>query len=802
MYTIAVMTSANDASPSPSGEFGAPAGFAGTITEDLGSAQPAWPARPRPDRRGPGGAPDVIVMLVDDMGYSDIGAFGSEIPTPNLDAVAAEGARLTDFHVTPTCSPTRAALMTGCNSHAVGMGAVANVDTGFPGYAAELAPNQPSMAEAFRDAGYATMAIGKWHLCREQDMHASGNRHSWPLQRGFDQYYGFLEAQANLHAPSQLYEGNSPVHVEEYPEGYYLTDDLTDRAVQMIAETHASDPGKPLMMYYAHAAVHSPMHIKDGAAEDFRGRYDAGWDQIRAERRHRQDDLGVVPAAAGTGPMDEELGPDVVEWDSLSDDGKRLAARHMENYAAMVVSIDESVGRIREIQRRLGRLENTIFVFFSDNGAATGGSGGTVGMFNFLANLDRSRTLTTEERIAEEIGRIDELGGPASWPHYSSAWATVANTPFRRHKFSTYRGGHQVSCVMSWPAGLGELGEENDDDGAIRHQYAHVTDIFPTVAELAGVEIPRSRAGREARPLDGSSMVAALKDADAPSSHGDQYYECLGERAYYAGEFELVARHAKATPFSADRWELFRPESDAVQLENVADQHPEVVADLVARWEAAARDNMVYPMSNGSPLHFFQRDPAEQRLAVETVMVPETPPLERFRASQLIDGRGFTVEVALGADGFRASDEGVLYAHGGQEAGVVLFVKDGALQVEQNAWGRALTSEPADIPAGATRFGLRVDAPGRSRWIVALEIDGVPVAEGIELTQLSWLVPFSGISAGRMHRSPVSADLYRAHGMFPYSGTWETVTIRPGAFSPDAPSQLLDVIRTMGAATQ
>lgn len=645
-------------------------------------------------------------MIVDDMGYSDIGAFGSEIPTPHLDAVAAEGVRLTDFHVTPTCSPTRASLLTGCNSHAVGMGAVANVDVGFPGYAAELPANQPSMAEAFRDAGYSTLAIGKWHLCREQDMHAAGDRHSWPLQHGFDQYYGFLEAQANLHAPAQLYAGNSPVHIDEYPEGYYLTDDLTDHAVAMIAETHASDPTTPLMMYYAHAAVHSPIHIKVGAADEFRGRYDAGWERVRDERRRRQDTLGVVPAAAGTAPLSDDLGPDVPAWDSLSEDGKRLAARHMENYAAMVVSIDESVGRIRDIQRRLGRLDNTIFVFLSDNGAASGGAGGDIGTFNFLSNLDRSRTLSTGERIAEEIARIDELGGPTSWPHYATAWATVANTPFRRHKFSTYRGGHQVSFLMSWPAGLGELAGENDGEGAVRRQYAHVTDIFPTVAELARVTVPASRGGQDARPLDGRSMVAALRDADAPGLHGDQYYECLGERAYYAGEFELVARRKAVTPFSEDQWALFRPDSDPVQLQDLAAKHPEVVADLVARWEAAAAANLVYPMSNGSPLHFFQRDPAEERLADKTVLVPETPPIERFRAGKLIDGRSFTIEVDLGKGGYRPGDEGVLYAQGGQESGFVLYVVNGALRVEQNAWGRTLESDPAVVPEGARRLGV------------------------------------------------------------------------------------------------
>ncbi len=768
-----------------------PPGFAGTITETLSDAVPAWRQRPRPAPD----APDVIVMVVDDMGYSDIGPFGSEIPTPHLDAVAAEGARLTDFHVTPTCSPTRASLLTGCNSHAVGMGAVANVDDGFPGYAAELPANQPTIAEAFRGAGYATMAIGKWHLCREQDMHAGGDRHSWPLQRGFDQYYGFLEAQSNLHHPAQLIEGNNPVHATEYPEGYYLTDDLTDRAVAMIAEAHASDPGRPLLMYYAHAAVHVPMHIKPGAADAFRGRYDAGWERIREERRRRQDELGVVPSDVGTAPLDDPTGYDFAPWDELSDDGKRLAARHMENYAAMVQTIDESVGRIRDIQRRLGRLENTVFVFVSDNGAS-GGGGGDVGTLNHLSNLDRRRVPTTDEKVAAEIGRIDELGGPTTWPQYATAWATVANTPFRRHKFSTYRGGHQVSFLLSWPQGLPEAA------GAVRHQYAHVTDLLPTLAELAGVTVPAERHGLAARPLDGTSMTAALRDGDAPSAHGEQYYECLGERAYYAGEWEAVTDHKAATPLADDHWALYAVERDPIQLDDVSAAHPEVVEGLADRWRAAAEANMVFPMSNGSPLHFLQRDPAEERLACRTVLVPETPPLERFRASRLIDGRSFTVDVELGEGGHRPGDEGVLLAHGGQESGYVLYIEDGALHVEQNAWGTTIAAGPVPVPAGARTLRLRVDAPGGHKWVVALEADGEALLEGAELAQLSWLVPFSGLSAGTMHRSPVSWGLHARRGMFPYTGEWSRIVITPGDHAPDAPALMLDAVRRMGAATQ
>ncbi len=774
-------------------------GFSGVIAEDLPSAVPSWPARPGPIG-GPGGtAPDVIVMIVDDMGYSDIGPFGSEIPTPNLDAVAAEGATLTDFHVTPTCSPTRASLLTGCNSHAVGMGAVANVDDGFPGYAAELPENQPTMAETFRAAGYATMAIGKWHLCREQDMHAAGDRHSWPVQRGFDQYYGFLEAQANLHNPAQLYEGNNPVHTTEYPEGYYLTDDLTDRAVTMIAESAAAEPSKPLMMYFAHAAVHSPMHIKPGAAEKHRGRYDAGWESIRSERRRRQDELGVIPAEVGTAPLDDALGPDVPGWDALAEDGRSLAARHMENYAAMIETIDESVGRIRDIQRKLGRLDNTIFVFLSDNGAS-GGGGGDVGIMNHLSNLNRAHVPTPDERVAEEIGWIDELGGPSTWPLYATGWATASNTPFRRHKFSTYRGGHQVSFLISWPTGLGRLG--------VRHQYAHVTDLLPTVAELAGVAVPATRNGRDARTLDGSSMVEALRNPDAPSAHGDQYYECLGERAFYAPSldghpaWEAVADHTAATAFAEDHWALYSVDRDPVQLDDVAAEHPGTVAELAARFDAAAVANSVYPMSNGSPLHFMQRDPAEERFATETVLFPETPPLERFRANQLIDGRSFTIDVDLGPDGYRPGDEGVLVAHGGQESGYVLYISGGELIVEQNAWGRTIVSDPAPVPQGARRLRLNVEAPGKHRWIASLEADGRSLRTGVDMLQLSWLVPFSGLAAGTMSRSPVSRRLHDDHGMFPYSGTWESITIRPGEHAPDAPAVMLDAIRRMGAPTQ
>lgn len=762
------------------------------IGPTVSASIPGWPDRPTP----PAGAPNVVVMLVDDMGYSDIGPFGSEIPTPHLDAVAAEGVRLTDFHVTPTCSPTRAALLTGCNAHAVGMGAVANVDDGFPGYAAELAADAPTFAETLRDHGYATMAVGKWHLCREQDMHAAGDRHSWPLQRGFDQFYGFLEAQTSLFYPHQLYEGNSPVDVEEYPEGYYLTDDLTDRAVRMIAETRAAEPDKPLAMYFAHAAVHAPMHTKEADRARFRGRYDAGWDEIRAQRFARQQELGVVGPDVQAAPRDDDpsFGTEQTpDWSDLEPDARRLAARHMENYAAMITTIDDSVGRIREVLDRLGELENTIFLFFSDNGAS-GGGGHELGVFNHLENLDRSRTRTTALRLAEDLPRIDEIGGPTSWPQYATAWATVANTPFRRHKFSTYRGGHQVSCLMSWPAGLGAVG------GGIRHQYGHVTDVAPTLYELIGVPAAAAREGVPARPLDGASMAAVLRDPEAPSLHGDQYYECLGERAYYAGDFEAVASRDPQTGPDGDRWELFAPEADPTQLTDLADREPAVLARLQQSWQEAAERDQVFPLADGTPLHWIQRDPAELRFARTVTILPEAGSLERFRASRLIDGRSFSFTAHL--TGYHDGDAGVLVAHGGQESGYLLYIEDGAVRLGHNAWGRYTETDPVAVPVGAREITVDVHAPGGSRWICALAIDGTPVTEGFAVPELSWLVPFSGLHTGAQRRAPVSWDLSVRRGVFRYSGDLEKVVYRPGSYAPDAPAAMVDRFRTMGMATQ
>ncbi len=731
-------------------------------------------------------------MIVDDLGFSDIGPFGSEIPTPHLDAVADEGLRLSNFHVTPTCSPTRAALLTGCNAHSMGVGAVCNVDPGFPGYASELPANQPSLAESFRDAGYSTLMIGKWHLCKESDLGPGSDRHSWPTQRGFDQFYGFLEAQTNFFHPHQLYEGNNPVDVDSYPEGYYLTDDLTQRAERMIADAVTDEPDKPFFMYFAHAATHTPLHAKAEDIARFRGAYDRGWDEVRAERFARQQELGLIDQDAVMAPVSDETGPDVPDWADLSPDGQRLAARYQEVFAAMVGSIDESVGRIRDLLARVGQLENTIFVFLADNGAADGG--GDVGKMNHLAAMHASSKVTLAERIAADLPRIDEIGGPTTWPANPMGWASTSNTPFRRHKFSSFRGGNQVPCLVSWPQGLVEVG------GEIRAEYAHVTDLMPTLLELAGVSPATERHGLAAKPLDGRSLVENLRDAAAPTPHTEQYLECFGERAYYRDGFEAVAVRKPVTPFTSDRWELFDLASDQTQMRDLAATHPELLAELVAAWDAAAEKNQVLPMADGTPLHWFQRPPSEERFSAETLLLPELGTVERFRSAALIDGRSFEIEVEL--DGYTTGDQGVLVAHGGQEAGYVLYVEDGAVVFAQNAFGPTLSTGPIPVPEGTRRITVRVTAPGGGRWLVDILLDGVEVVSANEFAQLTWLVPFNGLNIGIARRSPVLWSMHEKHGTFAWTGDLKAVTYRPGRFAPDAFPMMLDHFRKLGLATQ
>jgi arylsulfatase A-like enzyme len=748
--------------------------FQGKVGETFAQSQPWWPPR----RTAPDGAPNIVIVVADDLGYSDIGCYGSEIETPNLDCCAASGLRYANFHATPLCSPTRAALLTGRNSHAAGFAFPTQIDPGFPGYASELPANQPSLAETLQHHGYATMAVGKWHLCKEADYAESGDRHSWPLQRGFDQWYGFLEALTNYHHPHRLIEGNSTVHLDQYPDGYYLTDDLTDRAVRMIREAKTASPAKPIFLYFAHGAVHAPMHAKAPDICYFRGRYDVGWDQLRAERLARQKALGIMPLTAELPDPNSEPGEAVNSWDSLSPEERQLFARYMEIYAAMVRSIDISVGRVRDVLEEVGQLDNTIFIFMSDNGAsrlsdsgqqqASPGKVADTGTTSYFGHIARR---TNPPGITDELRRMDRIGGPTTWPHYPRGWAMACNTPFRLYKFSTFRGGHQVPFVISWPDRMQEVA------GQVRNQYLYVTDVLPTLCEMVGVEPLSARHGKRAHRLHGASFAGTVADPDAASSHQEQYYECVGNRGYYRDGWEAVTVHRPLTRFSDDRWQLFDTRTDVNQRVDLAESHPDLVEELVGAWEKAAWENQVYPLDEGSRLIALWRPPWNDELIKPTRIIPGTPTLERHRSAQLIEARQFRIEVDWH---YKRGAQGVLVAHGGQAAGYILFVEDDLLYFEQNEYGEPRALPPIKLAAESQQVSVTVTPSSPGRWRVSVAVDGTVKAEGEDLAQFGGFLPFEGIDVGIDRRSPVSWELHRKHGTFAFSGALHSVTYVPG----------------------
>lgn len=756
--------------------------FAGTVGRTMSTSEPWWPSRPV----APDGAPNVVIMLADDLGFSDLGCYGSEIATPNLDAMAARGFRYANFHVTPLCSPTRAALLTGRNPHSVGMGMVANIDPGFPGYTSQLPSNQPTIAEVLRGGGYSTLMVGKWHLCRDSDLSEAGDKSSWPLQRGFDQYYGFLEALTNFHHPHRLYEGNSVVQVDRYPDGYYLTDDLTDRAIRMVREVKTADSDKPFFLYFAHGAVHAPLHAKPDDIAKYRGRYDVGWDRLREERLARQKALGLVPQSTELPPRNSEPGEDVVAWDSLSERERTMFARYMEVYAAMVDNIDQNVGRLVASLQALRELDNTIFIFTSDNGASREGrDAGTLSYFRDSGTLPDKSTRVSDEDLAQ----IELIGGPRTWPHYPRGWAMACNTPFRLYKLTAFRGGNQVPMILSWPDRYPAGGD------VVRRQYTHVTDILPTLIDIIGVPPMAARHGEEAAPLVGASFAGTIEDSDAVDSHTEQYIEVVGHRGFYRDGWEIAAFHEARTPFSKDRWELFDARADLNQRRDLASDHPERVAELSAAWEEAAWENRVFPLEEGSRLSQLWRPESDQRFSKPLRILPGTPTLERWRSSRLIAGRSFRIMVDLEYTG---RESGVLVAHGGQAGGYVMYIEDGALGFVYND-GRHVTSlEAAGLPAGTAQVGLVAEAPGKGRWNMTVCVGGEPVARAEGLQQFLGFLPYEGIDVGIDRRSPVSWDLYERHGAFPFDGRLAAVVYEPGDRAPDAGQVAIEQARAVG----
>ncbi|MGI5218433.1 arylsulfatase [Nocardia sp. CA-290969] len=750
-------------------------GFGGHIARTSAESTPWW----APETTAPAGAPNIVVVLIDDMGYSDIGPFGSEIDTPNLDRLAGSGYRLSNYHTTSVCSPARAALLTGLNPHRAGYGTVANSDPGYPGLRLELADDVLSLAEILRANGYATHAVGKWHLARDTNLAPGRTRDSWPLQRGFDTYYGSLEGMNSFFYPNELIADNSVVDIEEYPADYYVTDDITERAVAQIKSLRAHDAEKPFFLYFAHIAMHGPHQAKPEDLAKYRGRYAEGWDEIRRKRFEAQQAAGFFAPDTAMAERNTEPGFDAPPWEELSEEEQRRFVRYEEVYAAMVDSIDQSVGAILDTLDELGETDNTIIVFTSDNGGtAEGGAAGTRSYFSQFVHGPVPQDWVRDVPLDEELIGTGKIG-----VHYPRGWGQASNTPFRFYKGQTFAGGVRVPFLISWPAGL----PRPDGDSGLRKQYSYVTDITPTLLDLAGLRTPTHRHGRPARERDGVSIAEVLRDATAATPHTEQYAEFGGHRGFYRDGWKLLSLHTDPARVDDPQWQLFDVESDPAETTDIAHLYPEKVRELAAAWDRAAWHNTVFPLINDR--RAVARRPAERRLAEPVKILAGTPPLERYRSSVLIQYRDFTIDVVT--DEITAGTEGVLVAHGDPHGGYILYVEDGQLVFALNSYGRvARTSAP--LPAGVVGVRVRATATETVRWnfVVAVTDTAGNTTEIATLDnqfQLVGMAPWTGISVGVDARGPVVWELRERRGPFRFSGRLRSVTYTPGEVRVPAP---------------
>jgi len=509
--------------------------FEGRIGRTIADSEPWFEEPPHPGAN----KPNVVIILLDDLGFAQLGCYGSDIDTPNIDALATGGLRYTNFHVTPLCSPTRAALLTGRNHHAVGMRAISNFNTGFPHMTGHISNHAATIAEVLQTEGYATLAVGKWHLAPMEQCSAAGPMDQWPLQRGFDRFYGFLDGETDQFSPSLTYD-NHMVDPPAGPEdGYHLSEDLVDKAIEFVHDSKGVRPDRPFLLYCAFGATHAPHQAPADYLEKYRGRYDDGWDIARDRWFAHQIEMGLLPTGTTLAPRN----PGVEAWNDLPENQQRLAARLQEAFAAFLDHTDDQIGRLVDSLREMGQLDNTIITVLGDNGASQeGGPFGVLHEMKFFNGI-----LETPD---EAIAHLDEIGGPHSHSNYPWGWAQAGNTPFKWYKQNTHEGGVHVPLIVHWPAGI-------PDAGGLRKQFHHVNDVVATIYETLGIEPPTSLKGLDQMPVSGTSFAYSFDLPDEPTRKQVQYYEMVGHRGLWHEGWKAVTRHSAGTDFEADVWELY-----------------------------------------------------------------------------------------------------------------------------------------------------------------------------------------------------------------------------------------------------
>ena len=736
------------------------ASFGGTIGKTIADSKPWWPQA----SQAPSGAPNILVVLFDDVGFSDFGCYGSPVKTPTIDRLASEGLRYSGFHTSAMCSTTRAALLTGRNPHSVGVGCLANFDSGYPGYRGKIAREAGTLAEMLRAHAYRNYMVGKWHVTPLTESGATGPFDGWPLGRGFDRFYGFLDAETDQYAPELVCDNTHIDPPGTYASGYHLTADLIDQAIRFIGDHIAAQPDLPWLTWLALGACHAP---HQAPADIIRG-YDAvfahGWDVEREQRLARQKAMGLVPSDTRLPPRNDGVKP----WAEHSEDEQRVFVRLQSAFAGMLDHADRHLARLISFLGAAGVRDNTLILVLSDNGASQ--EGGPLGFINAMGPYN-----LRPEPIPEKLRRIDEVGGPDTHSNFPHGWAMASNTPLRRYKQNTHGGGIRDPLVISWPARIKAKGE-------LRHQFAHACDLAPTLLELIGISAPAEIAGCEQMPIEGESFARSIADASAPSKAGPQYFEMFGHRGLWHQGWKAVAYHPPGTPFDSDKWELFHLDRDFSEVDDLAQKEPQRMADMIEVWWREAEKHKVLPLDDRFGARFAENAARVQGARHQFVFHAGMGHVPTDVAPD-VRSRSYTIEahVEIGDDGV----EGVLIAHGDATSGYSLYVKDGHLVHDLNiGGGHEIVTSSRRVPAGVHRLGVRVDRLVRetppakgSRTGVSeytLLIDGEPA--GSLKTELAFrsLISWSGLDIGRDRGSPVS----RYEAPFEFTGKLLRVTVR------------------------
>jgi len=755
--------------------------FGGVVNVDIRDSVPDW--SPFEPPRAPEGAPNVLYIVLDDVGFSAMECYGGPIETPNIDRVASVGVRYTQWHTTALCSPTRSCLLTGRNHTRNSMACITEAAVGFPNASGAIPPENGMLAEILAERGWNTYMVGKWHLCPEAEVNAAATRRNWPVGRGFERFYGFLGAETSQWYPDLVHDNHAVDQPKSPEEAYHFSVDITDKALEFIKDAKVVAPDKPFCLYYAPGAAHAPHHAPREWIERFSGRFDVGYEAMREQILARQKEAGIVPAETELPPLNpigtpqSRTGPDgkpfpmldvTRPWDSLSADAQRLFARMAEVFAGFLAHVDDQIGRLLDYLEESEKLDNTLVIVVSDNGAS--GEGGPNGSVNENKMMNGIR-----DDLAENLAKIDELGGPNTYNHYPNGWAMAFNTPFKMWKRYEFNGGTSDPCIVSWPNGIKARGE-------LRSQYHHAIDLVPTILDVLDVVPPEQLKGHTQASFDGVSMRSSFDDAAAPSTRSTQFYSMLGSRGIWHDGWKAITNHPTISGwsnFGEDEWELYHTEVDRSECHNLAQQEPGRLRALVNLWYAEAGANQAFPLDDRSPLEIISTP--RPTLSSPRDRYVYYPGVAEVPESQAVNIRNRSYAIGALVDLPNGAAEGVIFAQGARFGGHALYVKDRRLHYVYNFVGsmEQLVVAKEDLPSGENLILSAAfekdgeEAPGVATGMLSLHHGDHQVAEGRIKTQPGkFSIAGEGLCVGRDGGEAITDDY---PGALPWAFTGGTI---------------------------